>query len=224
MRFPKRVPGRRAAALSRRLHCNAVGPHRRGGVRRRSGERGNLRCGDTVHHHRHGNRGRWNPEPDRAGLTGVGGHADRSGAGRRGHDDGRPVTDGQRRPRKRRGLERDRGRHDLYQRRQHAGRRHHVLRQRGPRRTGGHHGTDGVCTTTSDCTAPTGDTATYPLPIPTAGSTPAPVTLYTADVGSGLGSVLIGSADKIGWWLSLPGNVAAGTYTSTIHLNVATGP
>jgi len=83
---------------------------------------------------------------------------------------------------------------------------------------------DGVCTTTGDCTPPTGDAAVYPLAIPTAAATPAPVTLYTAAVGSGLGSVLIGSADHIGWWLSLPGNVAAGTYTSTIDLNVATGP
>jgi WxL domain surface cell wall-binding len=82
---------------------------------------------------------------------------------------------------------------------------------------------DGVCTTAGDCTLPSGDTAVYPLAIPTA-TTPTPVTLYTAAATSGLGSVLIGSADHIGWWLSLPGNVAAGTYTSTIDMNVATGP
>lgn len=83
---------------------------------------------------------------------------------------------------------------------------------------------DGVCTVTNECTVPTGDTATYPLHITTAVTTPTPVTLYNAAVGSGSGSVIIGSANPIGWWLAVPGDVAAGTYTSTISLNVATGP
>jgi WxL domain surface cell wall-binding len=83
---------------------------------------------------------------------------------------------------------------------------------------------DAVCTVTGDCTVPTGDTATYPLAVTTAATAPTPVTLYSAAVGTGVGSVLIGSANPIGWWLSLPGNVAAGTYTSTIDLSVASGP
>jgi hypothetical protein len=85
-------------------------------------------------------------------------------------------------------------------------------------------GPDAVCTTPGDCTVPTGNTAIYPLPIVTAVTAPTPVTLYTSAAGSGLGSVLIGSLHAIGWWLTLPGSVAAGAYTSTIDLNVVSGP
>jgi hypothetical protein len=81
-----------------------------------------------------------------------------------------------------------------------------------------------ACTTSGQCTAPTGNTVTYPLAVTTAAVTPTPVTLYSAAAGSGIGSVVVGSTAPIGWWLSLPGNVLAGTYASTIDLNVASGP
>lgn len=81
---------------------------------------------------------------------------------------------------------------------------------------------DAVCTVAGDCTLPSGNLESYPVPVTTDGSTAA--TLYTAAASSGFGSILLGSADPIGWWLSLPSNTLAGTYTSTVDLNIVSGP
>jgi hypothetical protein len=80
-----------------------------------------------------------------------------------------------------------------------------------------------ACTVTGQCTAPT-NAVTYPVAITTAASTPTASTIYSAAAGTGIGSVLIGGTTPVGWWISLPGTAAAGTYTSTVDLNVATGP
>jgi hypothetical protein len=82
---------------------------------------------------------------------------------------------------------------------------------------------DAVCTVVTECTVPTGNLVpSYPVPIATDGATTA--TLYTAAAATGIGSVILGSADPIGWWLSLPYNTLAGAYTSTVSLNVVSGP
>jgi hypothetical protein len=86
----------------------------------------------------------------------------------------------------------------------------------------------GTCTNAGDCTPPAGNTVTYPLAITTAPTSPAPVTLYSAATGSGIGSVLIGDngtgLNPLGWWINVPGSTVAGTYTSTFTFNIASGP
>jgi len=77
-----------------------------------------------------------------------------------------------------------------------------------------------TCLSGSTCTVPTNGT-TYPVAITTAATTPPPVTVYNAAVNSGLGSITIGS---VGWWLNVPGNTQAGTYTSTILMAIVTAP
>jgi hypothetical protein len=84
---------------------------------------------------------------------------------------------------------------------------------------------DAVCTVTAQCTLPTGNTvSSYPVPVTTAATTPTPATIYTAAASSGFGSIILGSAHPIGWWISLPSNTLAGSYTSTFNLNVGSGP
>ena len=77
-----------------------------------------------------------------------------------------------------------------------------------------------ACTTTGDCTLPT-NAITFPEAITTAAATPPPTTIYEAAATTGLGSVLIGG---VGWWLTLPGSTAAGTYTSTVDMNIVSAP
>jgi hypothetical protein len=82
-----------------------------------------------------------------------------------------------------------------------------------------------ACTVTGQCTVPTGNTVpSYPVAVTTAVTGPTPSTIYTAAAGSGIGSVIVGSTAPIGWWITLPGNVLAGSYTSTIDFNIASGP
>jgi hypothetical protein len=83
---------------------------------------------------------------------------------------------------------------------------------------------DAACTTSGDCTLPTGTEPTYPVAVTTAAATPTPSTLYTAAAASGLGSVLIGGTTPVGWWVHLPGNALAGAYASTVDLTIASGP
>jgi hypothetical protein len=73
------------------------------------------------------------------------------------------------------------------------------------------------------CTLPT-NAVTYPVPLPTNGTA---TVIYSAAATTGEGSIDIGgsaAADPVGWWLSVPGNVLAGTYTSTVTISVASGP
>lgn len=82
----------------------------------------------------------------------------------------------------------------------------------------------GTCAAT--CTLPN-DTTTYPVTITTAASAPTPVTVYDAPANSGLGKVIIGgsaAAAPVGWWVNIPANAIAGTYTSTLTLAVVSAP
>ena len=74
---------------------------------------------------------------------------------------------------------------------------------------------------------PPADAVTYPVAITTAASSPSPVSVYEASVGSGLGWILLGgssSADPFGWWVKVPGNAFRGSYTSTVTVAIASGP
>jgi hypothetical protein len=77
-----------------------------------------------------------------------------------------------------------------------------------------------ACSDGSTCTLPA-DTTTYPVAITTAPSSPTPATIYDASAGTGLGSIEIGS---VGWWLDVPANASPGTYTSTITIEISSGP
>ena len=82
-----------------------------------------------------------------------------------------------------------------------------------------------ACTSTGDCTLPANST-TYPVAITTA-SSPSAFTIYNAASGTGIGSVNIGGSgamNPVGWWIHVPGTTAPGTYTSTITINVLSGP
>jgi hypothetical protein len=81
--------------------------------------------------------------------------------------------------------------------------------------------------TTTDCTLPDNSGTTYPVAVTTAATTPTPVTVYNAAAASGIGSVDIGgstAADPVGWWVHVPGATVAATYTSTITVDVISGP
>jgi hypothetical protein len=69
-----------------------------------------------------------------------------------------------------------------------------------------------------NCTAPSGDSVSYPLAIPTA----AAADLYNAAAGSGIGQVTLATD----WWAAVPANSAAssGGYTATVTLTVSSGP
>ena len=72
------------------------------------------------------------------------------------------------------------------------------------------------CVTTCTLPAPY-TTPTYPVTVPV-GTTSA--IIYAASQGSGEGDVEIDPA----WWLAVPANTLAGTYTGTITMTVASGP
>jgi hypothetical protein len=87
-------------------------------------------------------------------------------------------------------------------------------------------GPTATCLSGSTCVLPTNQT-TYPVAITTAATAPAPVDLYNAALGTGLGSIVIGgasAANPVGWWLNVPSNVLAGTYTSTVTMEIIAGP
>jgi hypothetical protein len=82
------------------------------------------------------------------------------------------------------------------------------------------------CASGSTCALPSLLT-TYPVPIPTATTSPPLVDIYETNTGTGEGSILIGGAgnpNPVGWWLHLPSNILFGTYTSTITMSVVAGP
>jgi hypothetical protein len=81
-------------------------------------------------------------------------------------------------------------------------------------------------TCTDTCTLPT-DTTTYPVAITTAASSPTPSTIYETSASSGLGQVVIGgstAADPLGWWLVAPASAYSGSYTSTVTVELISGP
>jgi len=83
-----------------------------------------------------------------------------------------------------------------------------------------------TATCSATCTLPT-NTATYPVSITTAATSPTPVTIYDTSAGSGLGQVVIGgssAANPVGWWVNLPASAVAGSYTSTITMAIVSAP
>jgi hypothetical protein len=81
-------------------------------------------------------------------------------------------------------------------------------------------------TCVTSCTPPS-STATYPVSITTAASSPTPATVYDVSAGSGLGPVTLGghsAANPVGWWINVPANARAGSYTSTVTVAVVSGP
>ena len=81
-----------------------------------------------------------------------------------------------------------------------------------------------ACSALSTCVLPT-DTTTYPVAITTAPTAPTSFTIYDTSAATGLGSITIGiGALPVGWWLSLPASTKAGVYTSTVSLEVISGP
>jgi hypothetical protein len=82
---------------------------------------------------------------------------------------------------------------------------------------------DAVCAVAATCTLPAGNLVpAYPVPITTDGTTIA--TLYTAAAGSGIGSIVLGHDQPIGWWLNLPFDTPGGSYVSNVDLSIASGP
>jgi hypothetical protein len=75
------------------------------------------------------------------------------------------------------------------------------------------------------CTLPT-DTTSYPVAINTSPSLPTAYTVYDTSAGTGKGTMTIGgsAAHTIGWWLELPAMAYAGTYASTVTLQIVSGP
>jgi putative surface cell wall-binding protein len=83
-----------------------------------------------------------------------------------------------------------------------------------------------TATCSAACTAPT-DTTTYPVAITTAATSPTPSIIYDTAVATGLGLFVIGGSaalNPVGWWLQIPASVYAGSYTSTVTLEVTSGP
>jgi hypothetical protein len=76
------------------------------------------------------------------------------------------------------------------------------------------------------CVLPT-NTISYPVPVTTAPSSPPPSTIADASPGTGTGTVVLGgsgSADPLGWWISVPATAYVGTYSSAVTLAVVSGP
>jgi hypothetical protein len=80
-----------------------------------------------------------------------------------------------------------------------------------------------TCSANATCTLPT-NTETYPVAITTAATSPTPTNIYDTSAGTGLGQIVIGGTNPVGWWLQVPASVYAGSYTSTVTLEVISGP
>lgn len=78
----------------------------------------------------------------------------------------------------------------------------------------------------SSCVSPTNQVV-YPAGITTSSSSPTSVVIYSAATSTGSGSFTIGgssAAQPVGWWLDVPPNVYAGSYTSVITFSIGSGP
>ena len=74
-----------------------------------------------------------------------------------------------------------------------------------------------TCATGSTCTLPI-NSVNYPVTL--TGSTPVPSILANAATTTGMGAVKLASD----WWLAIPANAYAGTYTDTVTLTLSSGP
>jgi hypothetical protein len=77
-----------------------------------------------------------------------------------------------------------------------------------------------ACATGSTCTLPS-NTTTYPVAITTAASSPTAVKVFDDAASNGLGQITV---SNIGWWVAVPANTLAGTYTSTFTFQISSGP
>jgi len=87
-------------------------------------------------------------------------------------------------------------------------------------------GPSATCLAGSTCVLPINQTV-YPVAITTAATAPVAVDIYNSAAGAGLGSVVIGGSTAphpVGWWLNVPSDALAGTYTSTVTMEIIAGP
>jgi alpha-tubulin suppressor-like RCC1 family protein len=83
-----------------------------------------------------------------------------------------------------------------------------------------------TATCVGSCTLPT-DATTYPVNIITAASSPTLYKVYDTPASTGEGVMTIGvngDANPIGWWVQMPASGYTGTYTSTVTLELVSGP
>jgi hypothetical protein len=83
-----------------------------------------------------------------------------------------------------------------------------------------------TATCTGTCTLPD-NTTTYPVAITTAPSNPVPFIIYDTAASTGSGQVIVGGStqpDPVGWWVNLPATALPGFYTSTITVEIVSGP
>ena len=85
-----------------------------------------------------------------------------------------------------------------------------------------------TATCVATCTLPVDTAVTYPVNIITAASSPTPYKVYDATLSTGDGGAMtIGvstDANPIGWWVQVPAGAYAGVYTSTVTLEMVSGP
>ena len=87
-------------------------------------------------------------------------------------------------------------------------------------------GPSAACAGGSTCTLPVNPTP-YPVLITTAATLPSAVDTFVANTGTGQGTIVIGGStapNPVGWWINVPSNAIAGTYTSTVTLEIIAGP
>jgi hypothetical protein len=83
-----------------------------------------------------------------------------------------------------------------------------------------------TATCSGTCTPPT-NTTTYPVAITTAATSPTSYLIYDTSAGTGVGQVVIGGSTQpnpVGWWVNVPASASAGSYTSTITMEIISGP
>jgi len=83
---------------------------------------------------------------------------------------------------------------------------------------------DAACFTGSTCTLPGNSATTYPLAITTAATSPAAAKIYDSAAATGMGEITIGASNPAAWWINVPANTYAGTYTSTITYQLTSAP
>lgn len=59
------------------------------------------------------------------------------------------------------------------------------------------------------------------MAITTAASSPAAVKIYDDAANAGIGELTI---SNVGWWVTVPANAPAGTYSSTFAFSINSGP
>ena len=59
---------------------------------------------------------------------------------------------------------------------------------------------------------------------PTAASSPTASKIFDTSASTGMGYMLVGAAHPTGWWVNVPANSYAGTYTSTITWQLTSAP